>query len=277
MKRLRLPLILAAGMISGLAVAQEQEKESKIDEVVLIGYGSTKKKDATGSVSSLKADAFNKGTTTSPEQLLQGKTAGVQVTSASGDPNGQNAVRIRGFGTIRSGGEPLYVIDGVPLSSGDTSTGRSDALGYGSASANNPMNFIDPNDIESMDILKDAAATAIYGSRGANGVILITTKKGKKGKGQLSLSASGSVSKISHKYDLLDASQFSAHTLAANNYGANVNGLDEILRAGSSNQYNLSYGGGNDTGNQEPNQHRLSPRHFHHHYAGCHRGLCSTC
>ncbi len=246
MRKLKIPLFLAAVMLGGTAAAQE--KENNIDEVVLIGYGTTKKKDATGAISSLKAEDFNKGTTTSPEQLIQGKTAGVQITSASGDPNAQSTIRVRGFGTLRSGGDPLYVVDGVPLSSGDTSSGRSDALGYGSSAAANPMNFLDPNDIESIDILKDAAATAIYGSRAANGVILITTKKGKRGKGMLSLSANAGTSEIAHQYKLLNAEQFAANTNPANNYGSNVNAMKEILRAGNSNQYNLAYGGASEKG-----------------------------
>ncbi len=245
MRKLKIPLFLAAVMISGIAVAQEKEKT--IDEVVLIGYGSTKKKDATGALSSVKAEDFNKGTNTSPEQLLQGKAAGVQITSASGDPNAKSSVRIRGFSSVRAGSDPLYVIDGVPLSSGDSSSSRAD-LGFGAGGASNPLNFINPNDIESMDVLKDASATAIYGSRGANGVILITTKKGKQGAGQLSFSANNSISNIARKYDLLSASEFAAANPAANK-GASIDPLKSILRTGSNQQYDLSYSGGSDTGN----------------------------
>jgi iron complex outermembrane receptor protein len=246
MRKQKLPLILAAFMVSGFAMAQEKEKEKNIDEVVLIGYGFTKKKDATGALSSVKAEDFNKGTNTSPEQLLQGKAAGVQITSASGDPNAKSSVTIRGFSSVRAGADPLYVIDGVPLSSGDSSSGRAD-LGFGAGGASNPMNFINPSDIESMDILKDASATAIYGSRGANGVILITTKKGKKGAGQLSFSATGGFSNISKKYDLLSASEF-ASASPSNNKGASIDPLKSVLRTGSNQQYDLSYGGGSDNG-----------------------------
>lgn len=246
MKKQKLPLILAAFMVSGFAMAQEQEKEKTIDEVVLIGYGTTKKKDATGALSTVKADDFNKGTNTSPEQLLQGKAAGVQITSASGDPNAKSSVTIRGFSSIRAGAGPLYVIDGVPLSSGDSSSGRAD-LGFGAGPASNPMNFINPNDIESMDILKDASATAIYGSRGANGVILITTKKGKKGAGQLSFAATGGFSNIAKKYDLLSASEF-AKASPSNDKGASVDPLESILRTGTNQQYDLSYAGGSENG-----------------------------
>lgn len=250
MKKLKLPLVLAALMVSGITVAQKQDstRERKIDEVVLIGYGSTKKKDATGALNSVKAEDFNKGVNVSPEQLLQGKAAGVQVTSTSGDPNGKNAVRIRGFSSIRSGTDPLYVIDGVPLASGDTSAGRNDTTGFGSNSAGNPMNFINSADIESIDILKDASATAIYGARGANGVILITTKKGRKGAGQLTFNANAGISHISREYNLLGAEEFAANTTAANNFGAKVDAFKEIIRSGSNQQYDLAYAGGTDGG-----------------------------
>ncbi len=248
MKKLKLPLVLAALMVSGITVAQKQDstREKKIDEVVLIGYGSTKKKDATGALTSVKAEDFNKGTNTSPEQLLQGKAAGVQITSASGDPNGKSSVRIRGFSSIRSGTDPLYVIDGVPISSGDSSSGRAD-IGFGSGGSNNPMNFINPSDIESMDVLKDASATAIYGSRGANGVILITTKKGKKGIGQLSFATTAGFSNVSKKYDILTASEYAAKN-PSKNFGSDVDAFKEITRGGSNQQYDLSYGGGTDNG-----------------------------
>lgn len=248
MKKLKLPLVLAALMVSGITVAQKQDstRERKIDEVVLIGYGSTKKKDATGALTSVKAEDFNKGTNTSPEQLLQGKAAGVQITSASGDPNAKSSVTIRGFSSVRAGADPLYVIDGVPLSSGDSSSGRAD-LGFGAGGSGNPMNFINPSDIESIDVLKDASATAIYGSRGANGVILITTKKGRKGLGQLSFSATGGFSNISKKYDVLSASEFAAAS-PSNNRGASIDPLKEVTRSGSNQQYDLSYGGGSENG-----------------------------
>ena len=251
-KTINTVLIAAAFFTFDFAYSQQAQndtignKEKNIQEVVLIGYGGVKKSDATGAVTSLKADDFNKGTTTSPEQLLQGKTAGVQVTSTSGDPNAKSSVRIRGFGSIRSGGDPLYVIDGVPLSSGDSSSGRAD-IGFGSGSASNPLNFINPNDIESIDVLKDAGAVAIYGSRGANGVIIITTKKGKKGAGQLTFNATSGFSRIAHKYDLLDAAGY-ASTPGGKNFGGNSDALKEITRTGTNNQYDLSYAGGSDNG-----------------------------
>ncbi|MEO5782432.1 MAG: TonB-dependent receptor plug domain-containing protein, partial [Ginsengibacter sp.] len=141
---------------------------AELNQVVVVGYGTQNKKDVTGSVKSLKSENFNKGIITSPQQLLQGKVAGVNVTSASGEPGARMGISVRGPGGIRTGSTPLFVVDGLPLD--NSSTGGGD-----------PLNFINPQDIESMDVLKDASATAIYGSRGANGVIIITTKRGKAG------------------------------------------------------------------------------------------------
>ena len=141
-----------------------QASATDLTQVVVVGYGTQQKKDVTGSVKSLKAEAFNKGIINAPQELLQGKMAGVNVTSVSGEPGGLLGVTVRGPGGIRTGSTPLFVIDGLPLD--NASTGGGD-----------PLNSINPQDIESMDVLKDASATAIYGARGANGVILITTKK----------------------------------------------------------------------------------------------------
>ncbi|MDZ4806757.1 MAG: TonB-dependent receptor plug domain-containing protein, partial [Bacteroidota bacterium] len=153
---------------------------SNLNEVVVTGYGTSRKRDLTGSITSVKAKDFNKGVNTSPDQLIQGKVAGLQITSNNGQPGAGSSIRIRGTSSVRSGNNPLVVVDGVPLEGG---SGRPDlgSPGFGSAPGSNPLNFINPNDIESIDVLKDASAAAIYGSRGANGVILITTKKGKAG------------------------------------------------------------------------------------------------
>ena len=140
-----------------------------IEEVVAIGYGSQRKSDITGAVGSVRSEDFNKGVNTSPGQLLQGKVSGVNVTGTNGAPGSGQQIIIRGQGTIRTGSGPLFVIDGFPIGLAGTGGDYS------------PLNFINPEDIESMDVLKDASATAIYGSRGANGVILITTKKGSAG------------------------------------------------------------------------------------------------
>ena len=169
-------------------------EESLLDEVVVIGYGAVKKDDLTGSVSTIGQEEFNKGVISSPEQLLVGKVAGLQI-SGDGSPGGKTRFRLRGENSLRATQEPLVVIDGVPLSN------------VNNASTRNIRNFINPDDIETMSILKDASATAIYGSRGANGVILITTKKGK---GKLSINYKGtySISQLGKSPDIFSANQF---------------------------------------------------------------------
>ena len=220
-----------------------------LDEIVVIGYGTVKKDDATGAVASLGEEDFNKGFYTSPEQLIQGQVAGVQVTGSTGEPGAGSSIRIRGTGSIRSGNNALIVLDGVPLDGRDISAGAD--VGAGRQASRNPLNFLNPNDIESINVLKDASATAIYGSRGANGVIIITTKKGRSGKPQLSLSASNTISFMpgNRKYDLLDASTFISETNNPNlNLGDDVNAFDEILRTANTQDVNLTYGGSNDNG-----------------------------
>jgi TonB-dependent starch-binding outer membrane protein SusC len=146
-----------------------QTNASNLNEVVVVGYGTARRRDLTGSVASVQAKDFNKGVFTAPDQLIQGKAAGVLVINNTGQPGGSTTVRIRGTSSIRSGNQPLYVVDGVPLSGGSARPGGNGSA-YGN-DAGNPLNFINPNDIANMEILKDASATAIYGSRGANGVI----------------------------------------------------------------------------------------------------------
>ncbi|WP_452223902.1 SusC/RagA family TonB-linked outer membrane protein [Lacinutrix chionoecetis] len=225
-----------------------EEDAAKLDEVVIIGYGSTTKQDATGSVDVVNTEDFNRGVTTSPEQLLQGRSAGVQVTSSSGEPGAGATIRIRGSSSVRSGNDPLYVIDGVPFNNDTNSSGTSTGDLAGSSSAKNPLNFINSNDIESISILKDASATAIYGSRAANGVILITTKSGKRGKGKLNYSFSTTTSTVANEYDLLDSAAFASANPSAD-AGSSVNAFDEITRTAVTNEHNISYSGGSDTGN----------------------------
>ncbi|MCB0644160.1 MAG: SusC/RagA family TonB-linked outer membrane protein, partial [Phaeodactylibacter sp.] len=226
-----------------------------LEEVVVVGYGSVKKSDATGAVATLTSEDFNVGIINSPEQLIQGRAAGVQITSASGEPGAGVNVRIRGTSSVRGGNNPLFVVDGVPLAGGDSSPGGEDG-GFGVSSARNPLNFLNPNDIASIDILKDASATAIYGSRGANGVVIITTKKGKDGKGRLNYDYSLGIANITKKYDLLTASEFlsaygdvnGAAAAAQIDGGAVTDWQDEILRTGLTHNHNVSYGGGDETG-----------------------------
>src|SRR5690606_12223948 len=155
-----------------------QPREEVIEDVVVIGYGTARRSDITGAVSSLGEEDFNKGVSTSPEQLLAGKVAGVQVVQSSGEPGGGISVNVRGMGSINAGNSPLYVVDGFPIDNSSTVSGTG-ANFTGMRSARNPLNAINPNDIASIEVLKDASATAIYGARGANGVVLITTKRGK--------------------------------------------------------------------------------------------------
>jgi len=174
---------------------------SDLEQVIVVGYGTQKKTDVTGSVKSVKSEAFNKGIINSPEQLLQGKVAGVNVTSATGEPGGIQGITVRGPGGIRSGSTPLFVIDGLALDNSSTGGG-------------NPLNFLNPQDIETIDVLKDASATAIYGSRGANGVILVTTKKGKAGVSKLEFSTSVGISSIARALPVLSAADFRKQVVA---------------------------------------------------------------
>lgn len=223
-----------------------EEDAAKLDEVIVVGYGTTTVKDATGSVSSVSSEDFNSGVISSPEQLIQGKAPGVQITQASGQPGAGVAIRIRGTSSVRSNNNPLFVVDGIPLSTGGTAGGAD--VGLGSSSATNPLSFLNPNDIENMTILKDASATAIYGSRGANGVVIITTKSGRKGGGgTFDFNSNVSFSTVAKKFDLLDGPQF---LNAIDNFGgdpgqldfgANTDWQDVIHRDVISTNNNISY------------------------------------
>ncbi len=218
-----------------------------LSEVVVIGYGTVQKKDLTGAVISVKSEDFVRGVIASPEQLIQGKAAGVQVTSSSGEPGAGTAVRIRGTSSVRSGNGPLYVVDGIPLSGDDISSGAAD-LARGSGSAKNPLNFLNPSDIESIDILKDASATAIYGSRGANGVVIVTTKSGRGMKKQIEYTGSVSTSYMAKKMPLLNRNEFLSAidrfggSSAAQDFRADTDWQSEISRVAVSTKHNLAYG-----------------------------------
>ena len=223
-----------------------QSDVTALSEVVVIGYGTVRVKDATGAVAAVSSEDFNGGLISSPEQLIQGKTAGVQITSSSGEPGAAVQFRIRGTNSIRSNNNPLFVVDGVPLSGG-VLPGGAPVMDF-TQQDTNPLNFINPADIESMSILKDASATAIYGSRGANGVVMITTKGGKGGgKGVFELGSSVSISAPLNKYDLLSPSEFLAGVTqyggdaVAQNFGAETDWQDYITRTAVSNTQNLSY------------------------------------
>jgi TonB-dependent starch-binding outer membrane protein SusC len=211
---------------------------SLLSEVVVVGYGTQEKRDITGSVATVKSDEFNKGIINSPEQLLQGKVAGVNIISASGEPGSNQSISIRGPGGVRTGSTPLFVVDGMALDN----TGTGGAI--------NPLNFLNPQDIESIDVLKDASATAIYGSRGANGVILITTKRGKAGVVTVNYSGDLGISKMARPIDVFSSDEYRGQVVALggtlDDLGANTDWQEEISRTATTQNHNVSFGGGAD-------------------------------
>ena len=207
-----------------------------LEEVVVVGYGSMQRKDVTSSITSVKSEDLNIGVVTSPAQMLQGKVPGLTVANTS-DPNGSASISLRGASSLRAGEamEPYYVIDGVPGAS---------------------LSLVAPDDIESIDVLRDASATAIYGSKAANGVIIVTTKKGSKN-GRTNVSYSGYVAwdKTMNTLDMMSADQLLSFANANSinlapyydvNNPANTNWQDEVLRTGFSHNHNVSINGGNE-------------------------------
>jgi TonB-linked SusC/RagA family outer membrane protein len=242
---------------SNTADAKLTSTADALTDVVVIGYGSRKTKDVTGSVARVTEKDFNKGQIASPDQLLQGRTPGVLVTPSTGEPGAAATINIRGTGSISGAQEPLYVIDGVPLIQGGTLGSASGV--EGSTTPKNPLIFLNPNDIESITVLKDASAAAIYGSRGANGVILITTKQGRGGKaGIFNFGATTSMANTARRYDLMNAQDFLLAAKKANidggadpvaagvavrgiDNGASTDWQDQIFRQAISQNYNLSW------------------------------------
>lgn len=214
-----------------------QENSVMLNEVVAIGYGTVKKSDATGSVAVIKPDEIEAGLATSVQDMLVGQTPGVVVTQAGG-PEGGGTIRIRGGSSLNASNDPLIVVDGVPLSNA------------GMGGLGNSLGMISPENIESMTVLKDASATAIYGSRASNGVIIITTKKGKSGKPTVNFAANLYVNTARKTWKVLDANQFRSllesrgmdAALAATG-DANTDWQDEVLRTTVSSDYSLSVGG----------------------------------
>jgi len=233
------------------AMSQADMLFEQLEEVVVIGYGTQKKKDLTGSSAQVSAEDFNGGVVTSPELLIQGKAAGITITPTNGEPGGGVSVRVRGGTSISSSNEPLYVIDGMPVQSANTLPGGTGQTG---GSQRNPLSRLNPNDIESITVLKDASATAIYGARGANGVVLITTKKGKGGSAMaVDYNYQVSASTLAKKLDLLTADEYRA---AVNRFGlgntlgnADTDWQDEVFQTGVAQQHNLSLSGGSAEGN----------------------------
>jgi iron complex outermembrane receptor protein len=208
---------------------------AQLDDILVIAYGAQKKQDVTGAVGSLNSKDFNKGVVVNPGQLLQGKVAGVNVSAASGEPGAAQNVIIRGVGSLRSGTTPLYVIDGFVIDNASTGV------------ATNPLNFISPQDIASINVLKDASATALYGARAANGVVVITTKKGQTGKTEMNLSVSSAWSSLANKMDVFSADEFRRQVPAAGgalfDAGGNTDWQDELTQTGMSNTVYLSMSG----------------------------------
>ena len=235
---------------SGYEIILEPSSEALTD-VVVVGYGSIRKKDLTGAVASISSKEFNKGQINSPEQLLQGKVSGLQITNSSGQPGGITIVKIRGNNSIRTGNTPLYVVDGVPLD-GRSPRPSFNVSGLGQTPGGDPLTFINPSEIANIEVLKDASASAIYGSRGANGVILITTKKGSVGPAKLEANASVGYSDLMRKVDVLDAKGYVAalkqFNAALSDSGSNVNAFNEIIRKSITQNYSLALSGGNANG-----------------------------
>ncbi|MEL6534692.1 MAG: SusC/RagA family TonB-linked outer membrane protein [Bacteroidota bacterium] len=225
---------------------------AQLGEVVVVGYGVQEARDVTGSMASLDAKDFNAGVINSPDQLIQGKLAGVQITPSSGQPGGGVNVTIRGASSIRANNNPLYVIDGFPVDGRSIGDAGVDEVDLGGGAASNPLAFLNPDDIQSIDVLKDASATAIYGSRGANGVIMITTKKGEPGKGTLTYNSFIGVDQLPNKVDLLTADEYvpaavaAGATASAVDFGGSTDWQDEIFRNAVSHGHSIGFGGGSE-------------------------------
>jgi iron complex outermembrane receptor protein len=224
----------------------------QLNEVVVIGYGTARKKDLTGSVVSVQAKNFNQGAIMAPDQLLQNKVAGLEVTNTSGQPGAASTIQIRGTSSIRSNNNPLYVVDGVPLDGGTARPNLGNA--FGSTPNSNPLLFIDPNSIAQIDVLKDASSAAIYGSRGANGVIVITTKKAIAGALKVDVGINyGTNLGYMKKFEILDAAGYRAalkkySANASYDGGANVDALNAITQNAFSQNYSVAMTGGNENG-----------------------------
>lgn len=228
-----------------------------LNEVIVVGYGTARKRDLTGSVASVRSRDFNKGIQTSPDQLIQGKVSGVQITNNSGAPGGATTIKIRGNASVRVGNQPLFVVDGIildgrsarPVASTVTQDGGVNT-GFGQTPDANPLNFINPADIASMEILKDASATAIYGSRGANGVVQITTRRPSSGAPKADVSYSVAMSKIMRKIDILNAGEYrealKKYNLTNGDFGGEADAMDAIFRTGVSQNLNASISGGSE-------------------------------
>ena len=234
-----------------------------LDEIVVVGYGTQRRGDVTSSVTTVDVSDANQGLVTAPTDFLEGRVAGLSVIETSGEPGANVEVRIRGGTSVSSTNQPLYVIDGIPVSDNPVTPGGAGAVS--TAPAPNPLNLINPNDVLNVTVLKDASATAIYGSRGANGVILITTKKGREGQVTVDYEGNLSTSTVTNNYDLISAGELrplvrdlnirfpaegvedpvaAADAAVAGLGDGNSNFLDEVFDTAVSQQHNLSFSGG---------------------------------
>lgn len=233
--------VKVSGAMNALKIVLKEDAET-LEEVVVVGYGTMKKSDLTGSITSVNAEEMMKRNPVNLGQGLQGAAAGVSVIRSSGAPDGGFSIRIRGVATVNGSSDPLYVVDGVQVGTS--------------------IDFLNPNDVESIEILKDASATAIYGTRGANGVIMITTKSGSKGKAKVDFSANYSLQFNSNKIDVADADLFAKAVRESCRNGSvmtnlafgeeyigklnNIDWQDEMSRTALQQNYNLSASGGTE-------------------------------
>jgi len=238
--------------VSGRAIIEVTLVSTVIagEDVVVIGYGTQSRRDVTGAISSLKEGSFTKGTNTDLQSLLQARAPGVVITANNGDIGSEPRIRIRGGTSINASNNPIIVVDGVPINNSSALPGGfTTGAGAGAdGTMDNPLGMLNPDDIASIDILKDAASSAIYGARGGNGVILITTKEGRPGELSLTYSASTSSSSITKKLDLMDAAGFKSYASSIGvdieDGGANTDWQDEILRSAVSTNHNISFSAG---------------------------------
>ncbi|GAB3176199.1 SusC/RagA family TonB-linked outer membrane protein [Telluribacter humicola] len=205
------------------------EDTKALEEVVVVGYGTQKRKEISGTVSSISNKEFNAGVVTNPLEAVQGKVAGLSINQTGSDPNARPTVRLRGVGSLAAGSEPLYVVDGVP---------------------GVPIQNISPNDIESIDVLRDASSAAIYGSRASNGVIIVTTKRGRSGVATVDYNAYTGISTVARAPDYMNAEEYRAAArdlgFTLDDRGANTNWFEEITRTAPVNQQDLAFSGGTD-------------------------------
>ncbi len=250
------PQEITVGNNRSVVNVEMAESATELNQVVVTGYNQTQRKDIIGSISSIKSDVYKDVPVVGVDQALQGRAAGVQVSQSSGTPGGGISIRIRGNTSISASNRPLYIIDGVPVAAGAVS-GRS----FG-GQQDNTLAIVNPNDIESIDVLKDASAKAIYGSRGANGVVIITTKRGRNNKTTISADVQRGVTEIIKRPQLLNSSQLidlqrqavinagqdpdKQGLIAGVTDGIDTDWIDAVLRQGVLQQYQLSAAGGND-------------------------------